>query len=118
MLQQVQRINSKAGLNGSMKDNKDNKKAKLNLVPYREFCDFAGSLLDAEMDKKGLSALSAAAQLDKRFGIAKQTSYTRILQMKKLHDLGKDPNITIKHLCAVLDAFGLQLTIKRKKKSR
>ena len=93
-----------------------NRKKIINDRPFQQFCRKTGKVLNEEMRARGLSAINAAVMLDKDFGLSKQTTYTRVLQMEQLHESGNDPNITIKNLCAVLDAFDLELTVQKKKK--
>jgi len=85
-----------------------------NEVPFKLFCKYAGDILDKEMNSLGVTPLNAAAMLDKDFGISKQTAYNRILQLGKASRMEVYPNITLKILCAILDAFGLEIVIKRK----
>lgn len=87
------------------------KNEEIDIKPFSRFCLEAGKILDKSMKKERMSALSAAAMLEADFSLSKQTTYTRVLQLQKLHSLGKDPNITLKNLCAVLDAFDLELKV-------
>ena len=98
--------------------------------PFLNFCNYAGDVIEEELAKRKLTIFSACSTLEGQFDLSKQTAYNRILQMSKVttffkdHKAGrkarefKEPNITLRNLCSILDVLGFQLQITIKPKNK